>query len=247
MSHSDFALSACIVILLPGCFPGFDYNTQSFAAGEATSLSGRQLYFNAEDFGTVKTSLVPHYLRFVSERTTLPVDPADHDTIDFSQADPFELTLPDGVYAAYFGEPYTTLYIGSDGTIAFGTRGTGNGNLLDYFSSNQISLLPVDATVEGARITYAIYDYNIVVTFENVSGSTFQCELFLLGWQFYNIAVTYTVVSENTRAGVVGLADHHWLGHGEGGVEGFLERSYVESNLTESTLRTNTETLKLGL
>ncbi len=236
-----------------GCILGFnilpEFHTQEFEAGQATRLSGKQLYFSAEDFRIEKFSRPAHYERIVSEQSALPVDPTDHLSIDFSLADPFELVLPEETEVAYYGWLYSRLFIASDGTIAFGTPGTGNGNLTNHFSSFQLSLLPVDATADGGRVSYAIYEDNIVITFQDVGGNTFQCEFFLLGLQRHDIAVTYPNVGRNTRAGVVGLGTderNYQLGN-DAGLEDFLERSFVESDLLMDSQYANTGTLRAAL
>lgn len=223
---------------LTGCLAE-EYNTQSFDAGGATCLSGKQLSFvDLLDLNLDVEKTLPygHQYRFVSNQSTLPVDPAGHETIDFTRADPFELMLPNGIEFGYYHQRFGTLFIGSNGTIAFETPGTGGDNLLDAFSSDQILLLPVDATVAGASVRYAMLDGKIVITFENVGGSTFQCELFVQGELNEPIRITYPVVGEDTRAGVVGIPDRF---HGAilsfDSIEQFLESKFEETNLCEDS------------
>lgn len=45
------------------------------------------------------------------------------------------LSLAEGIEVTYYRQRYSALFIGSDGTIAFGSPGTGNNNLVDAFSS----------------------------------------------------------------------------------------------------------------
>jgi len=209
MDQRSVILGAYLLIIagaLSGCELRQEHNIQYFEAGGATCLSGKQLYFGSP-FLVEKSAPFGHYSRFVSEKTTLSVDPAGHETIDFSQADPFELALPDFVRFGYYRQWFDTLFIGSDGTIAFGSPGTGNNNLVDALSSEQICILPVDATAAEATVRYNVNEEAIVITYENIGGNTFQCELFLHREQRNEIAITYPVVSENTRAGVVGIPD----------------------------------------
>ncbi len=256
MKRTILKIGGVILLLtgtFTGCILGFnilpEYHTQEFEAGQATRLGGKQIYFTSESFYTEKLTRPAHYERIVSEQSALPVNPVDHQVMDFSVADPFALLLPEGTEVAYYGWLYSTLYIASDGTIAFGTPGTGNGNLAEHFSSFQLSLLPVDVTADGGRVSYAIYEDNIVITFENVGGSTFQCEFFLQGEQRHDMAFTYPNVGRNTRSGVVGLGTderNFQLGN-DAGLEDFLERSFVESDLLMDSQFANTGSMKLGL
>tara|TARA_R110001592_G_scaffold112419_1_gene310660 strand:- start:360 stop:1097 length:738 start_codon:yes stop_codon:yes gene_type:complete len=232
-------LGVFLTILFPGCLPKVDYQTQSFDIGEASVLSGKQLRFIARDFIVEKRSLTPGYSREIFDQTSLPTDPTNHQHIDFSQSDPFALSLPSSSEFAYFGRLHADLFIGSDGTISFGGQGTGNSDLVGFFLSDQISLLPVDATVEGSATSYALFEDGIIITYQNVNGNTFQCELDLGANQRFNITITYAVVDGNTRAGVVGLADSigytRNLNPTESDVLHLLDTYYVESDLLQST------------
>jgi len=242
MNKRSVALAVVVVFLavaFPGCFPVSDYHTQSFDIGEASALSGKQLRFIARDFVVEKRSPAPGYNREIFDQTSLPIDPSNHQRIDFSQSDPFAVSLPSSSEFAFFGRLQADLFIGSDGTISFGGPGTGNADLVAYFSSDQISLLPVDATVEGSTTSYVLFEDGIIISYQNVSGNTFQCELHLGPNQRFNITITYAVVDGNSRSGVVGLADS--IGNAqnpnptETDVLHFLNTFYVESNLLQST------------
>jgi len=215
----------------PGCIPPEEYNTQSFEAGEAICLSGKQLYFGIPP-DALKSAPWFHFSRYAIEQGMLPEDAAGHDVVDFSRADPFEWKLPTDITFYYYNQRFDTLYIGSDGTIAFGTMGTGNDTLLHAFSSDQVSLLPVDAAIEGATVRYAVADGKLVVTYQNVAGSTFQGELFFGGDVGQGYRFTYLAVSDKTLAGVVGIPDRfHTNILISDSIEQFLVSWYTESNL----------------
>ncbi len=245
---------ALAIGLLSGCYREYrDSNVQSFEPGEAVVLDGKQLYFTnfppsfdeaVASNGAKLTSpwgTPPYYYRAVTEQTEFLVDPADHESVDFSVSDPF---IVDGDVRG--------AAIGSDGTISLFEPGMGNGNLTEFFSNPKVSLLPIDATVDGARVTYGILSDMLVVTYENVNGNSVQC--ILVGGsrgeqQFpgtgplydYDIIITYRNVSENTRAGVVGIS---WVSLRDASPEsvvGFFadfDERWGEVNLSEST---NTE------
>ncbi|MCF6286668.1 MAG: hypothetical protein L3K26_15960, partial [Candidatus Hydrogenedentes bacterium] len=128
--------------LLSGCYREYrDSNVQSFGPGEAAVLDGKQLYFtySRRSFDAALTSNEtkitpiwgepPYYYRAVSEQTEFLVDPADHESIDFSVSDPF--IIPENTIGTS---------ISSDGTISFGQPGLGNGNLAEFLRPPQVSL-----------------------------------------------------------------------------------------------------------
>lgn len=226
------------LVAFAGCSSLEEYNTQSFAAGGATCLSGKQLYLGHQQFDFLdKSSAYFHYSRFVTDVSALPIDPSSHEVIDFSQSDPFELQLPTGIEVTYYRQQFNVLFIGSDGTIAFGIPGTGNSSLVELFSSDQISLLPVDATVEGATTRYSVSDDEVVITYDSVEGNTFQCEFILREGLQDGIFISYLSVSRNTRDGVVGLPDtsHPALLRSDGLEQFLASSSFTESNLCRNS------------
>ena len=239
-------------ILLPGCVVDYrDSNVQSFGPGEAVVLDGKQLYFTggrdsfdeAVSDSTSKLTrpwgLPPFYYRVVTEQSEFLVDPVDHTPVDFTESDPFLIPGSDG---GGFPTLFRGVYIGSDGTISLGGPGYGNGTLTDHYSSTQISVLPMDATVEGARVTYGVVAHAFVVTFENVDGNSVQV-LKVVGYdgverspvlgQFINedIVIVYRSVNENTRAGVVGISG----GYAYDDAESVEELFGGEVDLTQNT------------
>ena len=210
---------------LAGCPPPVDtLQTEQFAAGDAaTTLSGKQLYFMP--FGA-------SYSRTVSEQTTLPVATTGHQPVDFGTADPFVLNLAAGSEVVYFGNAYSTLYIGSDGTVAFGAAGTGNDSLANHFGANQISLLPVDAAdaAETGQVSYNVATDEVTITFEGVDGSTFQSEFFISGDMDEDIAVSYPTVDADVAAGVVGLSAGQLAGATQEEIDAFVA-DFTDSDL----------------
>lgn len=162
-------------------------------------LEGKQLYFQP-DFST------SYYHRTIQDQATLPVDTTDHTIIDFDvDGDPTRIELPEGSSFIYYGQAYDTLYVSSDGTIAFGDIGTGNFSVVEHFRARQISLLPVDATL-GGRVSYQLASNAITISYEDVQGSTVQGEFFVAGEMAQDIAITYPKLN-TTLMGIVGLSD----------------------------------------
>ena len=252
-----------VIGLSSGCYREYrDSNVQSFEPGEAVVLDGKRLYFTRsqdsfEDVVASSSSKLtpiwgaqPYYYRAVSEQREFLVDPSDHKPVDFSSSDPYGIP---GSGTSNFPSNFFGTYVGSDGTISFSWPGQGNGDLVAHFSSQQISLLPIDATVGGARVTYEAISDMFVVTFENVSGNSMQFIMFagyseearppgLDGFHPDDIIIIYQAVSEDTRAGVVGISGGGIWDTSPQGLEDFFEEfnEYFggEVDLVEST---NTE------
>ena len=230
-------IAALTALTLTSCTAPIDYHTQSVDAGGATCLNGKQLYFaRSPRYDAQEPQLVldfGYYDRFVRDQTELPVGTEGHEAVDFSMADPFRVPLPQGASIPYYGFPANMLYIGSDGTIGMGPGEPNNATLRDHFNVRQISLLPVDATVAGATVSYSITSAEIVVTFDDVDGNTVQCQLFLSGEAQSEIAITYASVNANTLAGVVGLSNGQELPFGRTEIQetDFVGDRFVESDL----------------
>lgn len=250
--NRNLGRSACTLaiagamLVLGGCAPVIDYHTQLFGAGEATCLDGKQLYFARSGYydtypqhGSREWLASGYYDRLVVEQSGLPVDTTGHDPVDFSEADPFPVSLPSGVTIPYYGRPAHQLTIKSDGTVGLGSSTPqGNESLTQHFNLRQISLLPVDATVAGARVTYSLTQESAVITFQNVHGNTVQCQLFFRGDQESDIAITYASVSTNTLTGAVGLSNDQGSPPGVSYIRefDFVAESFVASNLCEDSV-----------
>lgn len=204
-----------------------DNQSQNFAAGAAkTNLEGKQLYFQPD-------GSISFYSRTVTDGiTAFGVPTAGQLIIDFSVADPFVLNLAAGSEVLYYGQSFSTLYIGSDGTVAFGVPGSGNASVTDHFSSKQISLLPVDAAdaSETGTVSYQVFTDSVVVTFDAVDGSSFQAEFFISGAMDEDIAISYPTINA-TAGGVVGLSNGQLAGSNAAQIAAFLEAFGTGSDL----------------
>ncbi len=216
-----FCVSAMVALVaaatLTGCppTPVDTIHTQLFATGEV-DLEGKQLYFHpsATSYNRTVTTGI----------TNFSVSPTGHELIDFVSADPFVLNLAMGSEVVYFGTLYNALYIGSDGTVSFGSAGTGNDTLADHFSAPQISLLPVDATASG-EVSYSVFTDAVVITFDGVDGNSFQSEFFITDTDATtdgDIAVSYPTVNGDA-GGVVGLSNGQLVGLDADAIASFLE------------------------
>lgn len=250
-----------LIGLCSGCIVEYqDSNVQRFGPGEAAVLNGKQLYLTRErarfhhvvEGGggkiTAPWGWPPYYYRAVTEQSEFLVDPTGHETIDFTVSDPYLLPGSEDSESG-FPSDHGGVYVGSDGTIAFAQPGAGNTTFPEFFSTTQVSVLPMDATVEGARVSYGTISDILVVTFENVEGNSVQCIMMsfpgsgnLPGIESLNyddIVITYREVGESTRAGVVGIS---WLSletfdpqSATTFLAGFEEGAGGQANLLENT------------
>lgn len=142
VSGNRFLGSILFALVASGCEVRYqDSNVQVFEAGEAAVLDDKQLYLTSErarfdnvvEGGGAKITVPwgepPYYYRAVTEQSEFLVDPTDHETIDFSTSDPFLLPGTGDDEPRPWHLPSLPVYVGSDGTIAFGKPGTGNTTL----------------------------------------------------------------------------------------------------------------------
>lgn len=236
------AVAMLAAATLAGCPKPADLHTQVLS--NPNTIDGKQLYFIPSD--TEKRAGDEFYSRVVTaDNTEFPVDPTDHTVIDFGAGDPAVVELSEPVF--YFGEAYSTIYVGSNGTIGLGAAGAGNDSLANHFASPEISLLPVDATVAGSVVTVAEFSDNVVVTFDNitvnaVTGNQFQAEFIKTRGIDGDIALTYPEVT-TTAEGIVGLSNGQLADASQAEIDAFVGR-FRSSNLNANSA--NTSTAKLG-
>jgi len=219
---------------LAGC-PKEELHTQVLTS--PNSIDGKQLYFIPSD--TEKRAGDAFYKRVVTatDLSELPVNPTGHDVIEFGEgAGTAEVDLGDGG-VFYYGEFYSTIVIGANGTVAFGGPGGGNATIAEHFAAPQISLLPVDASVNGT-VTVGNFADSVVVTFAGITiGETtdnaFQLELFKTRGIDGDLALSYPQVS-TTAEGIVGLSDGRLAGASEEEIASFV-RGFRSSNFNANS------------
>lgn len=213
---------------LAGC-PKEELHTQVLTS--PNSIDGKQLYFIPSD--TEKRAGDAFYKRVITatDLAELPVDPTGHDVVDFGEGTTSTIDLGDGG-VFYFGEFYSTIVIGANGTVAFGGPGGGNATIAEHFAAPQISLLPVDASNEGT-VTVGNFADSVVVTFSGIrigetTDNEFQLELFKTRGIDGDIAASYPQVS-TTATGIVGLSNGQLAGASEEEIAAFV-RGFRSSN-----------------
>lgn len=209
---------------LSGCILSPDYDVQYFDIGGADCLEGRLLFFSPEP------EFTDSYIRQVSEQDEFSVNPNEHTPIDFNQSDPFPIELPVPIH--YNDKRIDNVYVGSDGTIGLGAEGAGNGTLLEHFTTDQVSVFPLDASVAGASTRYFVSDDDVVITYMDAEGTQAQCHFMGLSQGACDIALCYPAIGTMSRGGVVGLPKPPYLGRG---IAPFDPESFVEG-LQQSNL-----------
>lgn len=206
-----------------------DYFTQDLNAG--SDIDGLALTFTPNNGPSFYEETVRNISNF-----PVDVDTADTTPLDFSiYGDPIRAGLFGDEKVSFYGVEYDELFISSDGWVSFGEPGNTPATLGDHFAKPQISLLPVDATAAGAKVTYLQESDKLVITYENVPtagapgfNNNFQLELFFDG----TIEVAYKDV-DPAISGVIGLS----VGAGQNGVP---PTDFLESDLSHP----NTGTIK---
>ena len=188
-----------------------DYLTELFDANDPNQ---NDLAYKTLVFSPCGNSCYSLCVRDVND---LPVDPSGGTVVSLGDDDYAAITLPEGEIP-FFGELYDTFYIGSNGYISFLSGDVSfMESLEDHFDLPRISALfdDFDPTA-GGRISYALFDDGVVVTFEDIAeyGSsetnTFQIEMRFGG----KIIITFMGVA--AQDGLAGLSDG-------GGVPEFFE------------------------
>jgi hypothetical protein len=237
-SGISVAVAVLAAATLAGCpVPTPEFHTQSFAAG-AVDIAGSQLYYQPD-------SSTDFYSRTVTTGiTAFSVPTTGQTVVNFDNGNPFVLNLAAGSEVMYYGNTYSTLYIGANGTVAFEANATGNGSTTAHFQSKQISLLPVDAAdaAETGTVGYQIFNDSVVVTFDGVDGSSFQSEFFISGTMDQDIAIAYPTIGADA-AGVVGLSNGPLAGANAAQIAAFLTNEFGNGSDIGTT---NTSTAKLG-
>ncbi len=138
----------------------------------------------------------------------LELDPFDGTTLSLSDDDSVLVTIAGGNSVEFFGQSYTSFYVGSNGYITFGAGDSDfSESFEDHFSQPRISgrfddLDPRDQgfVSVGYRDDRVFVTYYDVPEYANSNNTTFQIELFYTG----EIAISWE--SFGGSDGIVGLS-----------------------------------------
>jgi len=224
---------------LAGCPPREELHTEVLES--ASAINGQQLYFIPAVTDDLKRLGDPFYTRIVQELPTagqLPNPTDGGQVVEFVDGSAV-IALDEPVM--FYGVFYNTIVVGSNGTVAFGSASQGNDTLTNHFSSVQVSVLPMNATIAGTTVTVEQSDEAVTVTFEDVvigtdtdftSDNTFQVEIFISNGIAGDISVSYVKVDDRGN-GIAGLANGQLIGLSENEADRFL-RGFRESNLEQN-------------
>jgi hypothetical protein len=158
-----------------------EYYTELFTANN--DLDNRAFEFYPGD-------VIP-YFGCTYPITALPTDPNGGTSLGFTSDDEFKtITIPGGNQVFLYDVAYSTLYVGANGYITFGTGDTDyTETIADHFDTPRISALFDDLSPQNsaAQASYKILSDRVVVTFRNVpeyltsNSNTFQFELYYYG------------------------------------------------------------------
>lgn len=222
------AMAVIAAGMLAGCPAPTEYHTQVLTS--PNTIDGKQIYFIPEQADS-KRAGDTNYSRLVSETDlqTLPNTTAGT-AVTFPAEGPAEIALSEGVF--YFGELYDTLFVSSDGSIGLGQAGGGNATLAAHFSSQQISLLPVDATISGTVTVAETADFVVVtysgMTIDGTTDNAFQVEFFKTRGIDGDVVLSYPQVIA-TADGLIGLSNGELAGATQAEIDAFVA-AFVSSN-----------------
>lgn len=198
-----------------------DYFTQSFNSN--VDLGGRTFTFSPNGslsfYGATQEEGI----------TGFPTNPAGGLVLDFGIADPVKVFPLYGFLLPFYEAVFSSIYIGSNGTIGYGTPGS-DASPEDHFAQPQISVFPLDAA-SGGDVSLLQDEDKLIVTYENVptadlkqpTTNDIQVELFFDG----DIRISY-LNADPAAVGVIGLSS----GAGEDGElpPGFVETDFSDVN-----------------
>lgn len=193
-----------------------DFFTEHFAAFDF-DLAYRRVTF-------VPTNTLEQYAAFADFADAFGTDPAGSTNLALPDDGYVELVLGDGATVALYGASHSSLFVGSNGYITFGSGDSGyNENLGAHFAWPRISAFFDDLNpAAGGTVSWKQMADRVVVTYDQVpewgqaAGNTFQLEVFFDG----TIRITWLDMA--ARDGLVGLSE------GEGEPLSFVESNFVD-------------------
>jgi hypothetical protein len=179
--------------------------TERFTGENVNDLAHRTLWFEPDGTGT-NYSLC----RTVPSPSTFPVDPSSAQTLDLSNSTAVVVILTGGAKFPFFGEDYTELEIGRDGSIVPGAieaQYSDTPGLYGHFAVPRISGIRTGYSGSKGRVSWQQLADRAVVTWEDVvpNGYTsisanFQVQLYFDG------RIRLTVLDNTVDWGICGLS-----------------------------------------
>ena len=230
---SGYSVAAAMLAAatLAGCPTVPELHTQELTG--SNELNGKQVYFIPVD--DAKRAGYGDYARFVNAQEGLTVSADDHAAIELDTV--VELGEP----LLFFGEFYNNIVVSANGTVVLSNDANAaagkNANLTEHFQSRQVSVLPVDATLQaGADVLFFQDGDQVVVTFEGVTvgdqtDNSFQVVFVKSRGVDGDLVLSYAKVNPTGTTGVAGLSDAPLEGATEAEISDFLGRFGAGNNI----------------
>jgi len=157
----------------------------------------------------VTLSLFSGYFASRSPVTEFPTDPAGGTVLPLGDDHYFEVALQDGAQVSLFGKSYSSVFVGSNGYVTFGS---GDSELSpsaeSHFALPRVSALMTDLNPgNGGTVTskqmadHLAVTFDQVFTFGGVGENSFQIQLFFDG------RIAITMLDIEADYGVIGLSE----------------------------------------
>ncbi|MCX5894616.1 MAG: hypothetical protein NTZ51_02110, partial [Proteobacteria bacterium] len=206
--------------------PQIDYFTQMFFPPSVFDLSNVSITFTPDGSSQFYTACNISISSWQTEATS---------TVSLGDDDYIQITLSGGAQIPFYGQSYSSFYVGSNGYITFDQGDNSlSPDLTSHFSKKRIAALYCNLDCRLATVSYSQLADRVVVTWLNVSqygtgnSNNFQIEMFFDG----RIAISYLRI-DTVYAGA-------GLSKGTGVPSGFVESDlsgYNSCTLTLITLR----------
>ena len=162
------------------------------------------------------------YTVFRTTAAAFPTDPTGGTTLTLSDDTSATVTLTSSKQALLYGVAYSTLYVGSNGYVSFGSGDTEySESLANHFNKPRVSALFDDLNpASGGTVSWKQLSDRVAVIWQSVpefgatSTNSFQIELFFDG------KVRITLLSIAATDGLIGLS------RGTGTPSGFVESNF---------------------
>lgn len=222
---SGYSVAAAMLAAatLAGC-PAPELHTQELTG--SNTLGGKELYFIPVE-GSKRLGETD-YARLVTDKETLTVPVTNAHT-----AVALDVVTALDEPVVYFGVLYYNIIVSNNGTVVLTNEGTAvagkNANLTEHFQSRQVSVLPVDVTLQDDATDVTIFQDadTLVVTYSGVKvgdevDNAFQVVFVTSRGLDGDVILSYGKVNTEGTTGVAGLSDAPLEGADQAEIDAFL-------------------------
>ena len=140
--------------------------------------------------------------------STFPTDPTGGTPVTLDDDDFFEVPLQDGAQVSLFGKPYSSVFIGSNGYLTFGSGDIDfSGDISSHFALPRVSAMFADLYPEVGSVSYRQLPDHLAITFEDVAElgtdlpNSFQFRLFFDG------TIEVAILEAQADYGLIGVSE----------------------------------------